>query len=80
MTRNVFIVLSVAVGLLLFSPKYSYGQTLTSATIVGTVSDTSGAVVANADRIRKVLDWTPAHDDLGGILASALAWRSSLNA
>jgi len=49
MTRNVFIVLSVAVGLLLFSPKYSYGQTLTSATIVGTVSDTSGAVVANAD-------------------------------
>ena len=39
--------ISVVVRLVLFSPTYLSGQTLTSATIVGTGSDTSGAVVAN---------------------------------
>jgi len=37
------------------------------------------SVVADATRIRQVLDWTPAHDDLGEILSSALAWNRSLN-
>ncbi len=49
MIRKLFIVLSVVIGLVLFATRYSSGQTLTSATIVGTVSDTSGAVVANAE-------------------------------
>jgi UDP-glucose 4-epimerase len=38
------------------------------------------AIVSDARRIRQVLDWTPAHEDLGGILASSLAWLKSLNA
>ena len=35
-------------------------------------------LVAEAGRIRQELGWAPAHDDLGEILASALAWRQSL--
>jgi hypothetical protein len=49
MSRKLFIVLSVIMGLVLFSPRLLSGQTLTSATITGTVSDTSGAVIANAE-------------------------------
>jgi UDP-glucose 4-epimerase len=36
-------------------------------------------LVAEAERIRNVLGWTPAHEDPGDILASALAWRQSLD-
>jgi UDP-glucose 4-epimerase len=36
-------------------------------------------LVAEAERIRQVLGWTPAHEDPGEILASALAWRQSLD-
>jgi UDP-glucose 4-epimerase len=36
------------------------------------------ALVANADRIHQILDWTPAHDDLDEIVASALAWERTL--
>jgi UDP-glucose 4-epimerase len=38
------------------------------------------SIVANADRIRTVLGWTPAHQDLGEILTSVLAWRRILGA
>jgi len=36
------------------------------------------AIVAGADRARKILGWTPRHDDLDGIVASALAWENHL--
>jgi UDP-glucose 4-epimerase len=32
-------------------------------------------LISNPSRLRGVLDWTPAHDDLESILASALAWH-----
>ena len=35
-------------------------------------------LVAQAGRIRSVLGWSPAHEDLGDILASTLAWRRTL--
>jgi UDP-glucose 4-epimerase len=35
-------------------------------------------LVAEAQKIRDVLGWVPARDDLGEILASALAWRQTL--
>jgi UDP-glucose 4-epimerase len=36
------------------------------------------ALVANADKARKVLGWKPVHDDLDEIVASALAWERHL--
>ncbi|ESR24247.1 UDP-glucose 4-epimerase GalE [Lutibaculum baratangense] len=36
------------------------------------------ALVARADRVRDVLGWRPAHEDLDGIVASALAWERDL--
>jgi UDP-glucose 4-epimerase len=35
-------------------------------------------LVARAERIARVLGWTPRHDDLRGIVASALAWERKL--
>jgi UDP-glucose 4-epimerase len=37
------------------------------------------ALVAEADRIRRLLGWTPAREDLGEILSSALDWRRRLD-
>lgn len=36
------------------------------------------SVVANSDRLRTLLDWTPRFDDLETILAHALAWERDL--
>ena len=36
------------------------------------------AIVAGADRARSILGWRPQHDDLDGIVASALAWENHL--
>jgi UDP-glucose 4-epimerase len=36
------------------------------------------ALVADAARIRKVLGWAPAHDDLDEIVRQALAWEKAL--
>ena len=36
------------------------------------------AIVAGADRARSILGWKPRHDDLDGIVASALAWENHL--
>ena len=35
-------------------------------------------LVAKAERIRQELDWVPRHQDLGGIVSSALAWEQRL--
>lgn len=35
-------------------------------------------LIAGAGRIREVLGWTPVHDDLDGIVSSALAWERAL--
>lgn len=35
-------------------------------------------LIAAAERIRKTLGWTPRHQDLGGIVATALAWEKRL--
>jgi UDP-glucose 4-epimerase len=32
-------------------------------------------LVSDASRIRRLLDWTPRHQDLDGIVADALAWE-----
>jgi UDP-glucose 4-epimerase len=37
-------------------------------------------IVAAADRIRQLLGWVPAHDDLDTIVAQALAWEENLAA
>lgn len=37
------------------------------------------ALVAGAERIRDILGWTPAHDDLDTIVAQALAWERGLD-
>jgi UDP-glucose 4-epimerase len=36
------------------------------------------AIVAEAGRARSVLGWQPRHDNLDGIVASALAWERHL--
>ena len=36
-------------------------------------------LVANADKLRTQLGWTPRHDDLDEIVASALAWEDKLS-
>lgn len=36
-------------------------------------------LVAETGRIRRLLDWTPVHDDLEGIVASALAWERGVD-
>jgi UDP-glucose 4-epimerase len=36
------------------------------------------ALIAGSDRIREVLDWRPAYDDLDRIVADALAWERKL--
>jgi len=36
------------------------------------------AIVANSDRIRQKLGWTPVHDDLNEIVADAYAWEKKL--
>lgn len=35
-------------------------------------------IVAGADKIRREFGWTPRHDDIDGIVASALAWEDYL--
>ncbi len=35
-------------------------------------------LIAQADRIQKILDWTPQHDDLGSIVSSQLKWDQRL--
>ena len=35
-------------------------------------------IVAGADKIRREFGWTPRHDDIDGIVASALAWEEYL--
>ena len=35
-------------------------------------------MVADASRIRALLDWTPQYDDLGTIVTHALAWEEKL--
>jgi UDP-glucose 4-epimerase len=37
------------------------------------------AIVANSDKIRAELGWTPRHDDLTAIVRQALAWEESLS-
>ena len=37
-------------------------------------------LVADARKIKQVLGWTPAHDDLDAIVRTALAWEQKLNA
>lgn len=39
----------------------------------------SGAVYAATDRIRQTLEWTPQHDDLREIVATAYAWETRTN-
>jgi UDP-glucose 4-epimerase len=36
------------------------------------------ALVAATEKIRRVLDWSPRHDDLDGIVASAIDWERKL--
>jgi UDP-glucose 4-epimerase len=36
------------------------------------------AIVAGADRLKTALGWTPHHDDLTGIVASAWGWERAL--
>jgi len=36
------------------------------------------AIVAGADRLKSEMGWTPEHDDLTGIVASAWAWERVL--
>jgi UDP-glucose 4-epimerase len=36
------------------------------------------SIVANSDRARAELGWTPRHDDLDGIVADALSWERRL--
>lgn len=38
------------------------------------------SLIAAADRIRKLLDWTPRHDSLDAIVSSSLAWERRLMA
>jgi UDP-glucose 4-epimerase len=40
----------------------------------------AGAVIADPTRAREVLGWTPAHDDLDHIIATAIAWERGLDA
>lgn len=37
-----------------------------------------GLMIANSDRLMKRLDWTPKHDNLDHIIATALAWEGHL--
>lgn len=37
------------------------------------------SIIAKSDRIRAVLGWKPAHDDLGEIIRSAFAWEKKLS-
>jgi UDP-glucose 4-epimerase len=37
-------------------------------------------IIAQADKIRRVLHWIPEHDDLDTIVAQALAWEDRLKA
>ncbi|MGP8124009.1 MAG: UDP-glucose 4-epimerase GalE, partial [Xanthobacteraceae bacterium] len=38
------------------------------------------AIVADAGALRRLLSWTPAHDDLDTIVRDALAWERKLMA
>ena len=38
------------------------------------------ALVADSAKLRRLLDWTPAHDDIDEILTTALEWQRRLNA
>ncbi len=37
-------------------------------------------LVSDPSKLRRLLDWTPAHDDIDEILKTALAWQRGLNA
>jgi UDP-glucose 4-epimerase len=36
-------------------------------------------LVSDPGRIKQELGWTPRHDDLDGIIASAIAWERRFN-
>lgn len=71
-----------------------YGQGYSVRQVIDVVREVSGvdfkveeqgrrpgdpaAIVARADKVRALLDWSPAHDDLKEIVASALAWEKYL--
>lgn len=46
--------------------------------MVGRRAGDPAAIVAGADRVRSFLGWTPQHDDLDFIVASALDWERKL--
>lgn len=49
-------------------------------TLAGRRAGDPPELVAGAGAIRRCLGWTPCHDDLDGIVASALAWERHLKA
>ncbi|GGF46063.1 UDP-glucose 4-epimerase GalE [Youhaiella tibetensis] len=71
-----------------------YGRGYSVRQVVDTVKQVSGidfrvdegprragdppAIVAGADKVRRLLGWKPAHDDLEGIVQSALDWERYL--
>ncbi|AKR57016.1 UDP-glucose 4-epimerase [Devosia sp. H5989] len=71
-----------------------YGRGYSVREVVDTVKQVSGidfrvdegprragdppAIVAGADKVRRLLGWKPAHDDLEGIVQSALDWERYL--
>lgn len=72
-----------------------YGRGFSVDEVIATVRDVTGvdfpvergprragdpaSIVAGADRIRAMLGWVPAHDDLAGIVASAHRWEAQLS-
>ncbi len=71
-----------------------YGRGYSVREVIDTVKSVSGidftvnesprrpgdppAIVAGADKVRTLLGWTPSHDDLAGIVRSALDWERYL--
>ncbi len=71
-----------------------YGKGFSVREVIGTVREVTGvdfkveegprragdpaAIVAKAERVRKVLNWQPKHDELKGIVADAVRWERYL--
>ena len=71
-----------------------YGRGYSVREVIGTVRKVSGvdfrvteearragdpaSIVARAEKVREVLGWTPAHDDLTEIVDAALGWERYL--
>jgi UDP-glucose 4-epimerase len=53
------------------------GRTL-NVRLVGRRAGDPAAIVAGAEKVRRVLGWRPRHQDLDAIVASALAWEEHL--